>query len=319
MLLRLNMKKKIVFLDRSTFPKNCLFPKIDFNHSWKTYNFTKNSDVSKRIRNANIIITNKIELNKSNLVHAKKLELIAITATGTNIIDLDYCKKNNISVCNLKNYASISVSEHVLTLMLTLSKNIKGLENDINNKLWQKRKVFALLSREINDLHGKTLGIIGKGSIGLKVGKLAKAFGMNIKFFSVRNYKKIDFKKFISSLDYLSIHCPLNSSTQDLITMKEFRIMKKNLILINTARGGIVNEIDLTKALKRKIIAGAGIDVTSKEPPHTSHAFYSILNKSNFIWTPHTAWASRETLQKAINQLIENINSFYKGKKRNIV
>ena len=319
MLLKLNMKKKIVFLDRSTFSKNCLFPKIDFNHSWKTYNFTKKSDVSKRIRNANIIITNKIELNKSNLVHAKKLELIAITATGTNIIDLDYCKKNNISVCNLKNYASISVSEHVLTLMLTLSKNIKGLENDINNKLWQKRKVFALLSREINDLHCKTMGIIGKGSIGLKVGQLAKAFGMNIKFFSVRNYKKIDFKKFISSLDYLSIHCPLNSSTQDLITMKEFRIMKKNLILINTARGGIVNEIDLTKALKRKIIAGAGIDVTSKEPPNPSHTYYSILNQSNFIWTPHTAWASRETLQEAINQLIENINSFYKGKKRNIV
>ena len=319
MLLRLNMKKKIVFLDRSTFPKNCLFPKIDFNHSWKTYNFTKKSDVRRRIRNANIIITNKIELNKSNLVHAKKLELIAITATGTNIIDLDYCKKNNISVCNLIDYASISVSEHVLTLMLTLSKNIKGLENDINNKLWQKRKVFALLSREINDLYGKTMGIIGKGSIGLKVGRLTKAFGMNTKFFSVRNYKKNDFKKFISSLDYLSIHCPLNSSTQDLITMKELRIMKKNLILINTARGGIVNEIDLTKALKRKIIAGAGIDVTSKEPPHSSHAYYSVLNKSNFIWTPHTAWASRETLQEAINQLIENINSFYKGKKRNIV
>ena len=135
------MKKKIVFLDRSTFPKNCLFPKIDFNHSWKSYNFTKNSDVSKRIRNANIIITNKIELNKSNLVHAKKLELIAITATGTNIIDLDYCKKNNLSVCNLKDYASISVSEHVLTLILTLSKTITGLENHINKQFCQIRKV----------------------------------------------------------------------------------------------------------------------------------------------------------------------------------
>ena len=236
-----------------------------------------------------------------------------------SIIDLDYCKAHNISVCNLRNYASVSVAEHVLTLMLTLSKNIKGLERDINKKIWQKRKVFALLSREISDLNGKTLGIIGKGSIGIKVGKLAKAFGMKVKFFSVRKYKKTEFKKFVSSLDYISIHCPFNRNTENLITIKELQLMKHSLILINTARGGIVNEVDLTKALKRKIIAGAGIDVTTTEPPNLSHAYYSILNKSNFIWTPHTAWASQETLQGAINQLIENINSFYKGKKRNIV
>ena len=313
------MKKNIVFLDSSTFPSNILFPKLSFNHTWKNYKFTKKAEVKERINKANIVVTNKIELNKSNLKSAKDLELIAITATGTNIIDLDYCKARNISVCNLRNYASVSVAEHVLTLMLTLSKNIKGLERDINKKIWQKRKVFALLSREINDLNGKTLGIIGKGSIGIKVGKLAKAFGMKVKFFSVRKYKGIEFKKFISSLDYISIHCPLNRNTENLITIKEFKLMKHNLILINTARGGIVNEVDLTKALKRKIIAGAGIDVTTTEPPNPSHAYYSILNKSNFIWTPHTAWASQETLQGAINQLIENINSFYKGKKRNIV
>ena len=313
------MKKKIVFLDRSTFPKKIKFPKLNFLHNWTNYSFSEQSNVKKRIRNANIVITNKVELNRSSLATAKKLELIAITATGTNIIDLDYCKKNNISVCNLRDYASVSVAEHVLTLMLSLSKNIKGLEIDILNKLWHKRKVFALLSREINDLHGKTLGIIGKGSIGLKVGILAKAFGMNILYFSIRNYKKNQFLKFLSSLDYLSIHCPLNEKTKNLITIKELKKMKKNLILINTARGGIVSEIDLTKALKQKIIAGAGIDVTTSEPPKKSHAYYSILNEANFIWTPHTAWASNETLQEAINQLIKNINSFYKGRKRNIV
>jgi len=313
------MKKNIVFLDSSTFPSNILFPKLSFNHTWKNYKFTKKAEVKERINKANIVVTNKIKLNKSNLKSAKDLELIAITATGTNIIDLDYCKAHNISVCNLRNYASVSVAEHVLTLMLNLSKNIKGLERDINKKIWQKRKVFALLSREINNLNGKTLGIIGKGSIGIKVGKLAKAFGMKIKFFSVRKSKGIEFKKFVSSLDYISIHCPLNRNTENLITIKELKFMKRSLILINTARGGIVNEVDLTKALKRKIIAGAGIDVTTTEPPSPSHAYYSILNKSNFILTPHTAWASRETLQEAINQLIENINSFYKGRKRNIV
>ena len=142
---------------------------------------------------------------------------------------------------------------------------------------------------------------------------------MNINYFSVRNYKKTQFLKFLSSLDYLSVHCPLNEKTKDLITIKELKIMKKNMILINTARGGIVNENDLAKALKQKIIAGAGIDVTTSEPPKKSHAYYSILNEANFIWTPHTAWASNVTLQEAINQLIKNINSFYKGRKRNIV
>tara|TARA_S200000501_G_C20811356_1_gene738536 strand:- start:692 stop:1633 length:942 start_codon:yes stop_codon:yes gene_type:complete len=313
------MKKNIVFLDSSTFPKNVSFPKLDFNHNWRSYKFTSISEVKKRIKKADIIITNKVELNKYNLSTAKNLELIAITATGTNIIDLDYCKKHNISVCNLRNYASVSVSEHVLTLMLTLSKNIKGLEKDIGKKLWQKRKVFALLSRKIYDLHGKTLGIIGKGSIGLKVGKLARAFGMKVQYFSVRNYTNTQFIKFITSVDYLSVHCPLNKNTKNLITFKELKLMKKNLILINTARGGIVNEEDLVKALKKNIIAGAGIDVATKEPPKPSHAYYKILNQSNFIWTPHTAWASEETLQEAINQLIANINSFYQGKKRNIV
>ena len=140
-----------------------------------------------------------------------------------------------------------------------------------------------------------------------------------VQYFSVRNYTNTQFIKFITSIDYLSVHCPLNKNTKNLITFKELKLMKKNLILINTARGGIVNEEDLVKALKKNIIAGAGIDVATKEPPKSSHAYYTILNQSNFIWTPHTAWASEETLQEAINQLIANINSFYKGKKRNIV
>ena len=131
------MRKNIVFLDRSTFPSDIIFPKLDFSHKWKNHNFTKVKEVKKRIEKAHIIVTNKIELNRNNLSGAKNLELIAITATGTNIIDFEYCRKHNISICNLRDYASISVAEHVLTLMLALSKNIKGLEKDIDKKLWQ--------------------------------------------------------------------------------------------------------------------------------------------------------------------------------------
>ena len=311
--------KNIVFLDKSTFPKKVKFPKFKFKNKFKGYDFTESSQVISRIRRAHIIITNKIKLTEKNLSKSPNLELIAITATGTNIIDLEYCKKNNIFVCNLRNYASTAVAEHVFALTLNLVKKIKGLEKDIGKYIWQERKVFALLSHEIFELKGKTLGIIGKGSIGKKVAKIAKAFEMNVLYLSVRNTKINKLDSFLKKLDILTIHCPLTTSTTNLIRSKELNLLKKNAIVINTARGGIVNEKDLVKAIKNRTISGAGIDVTTKEPPIKSHPYYSILNHPNFIWTPHTAWASDETLQLAINQLIDNVNSFYDGKLKNIV
>ena len=311
--------KNIVFLDKSTFPKTVKFPKFKFKNKFKGYNFTESSQVTSRIKNAHVIITNKIKLSEIDLSKASSLELIAITATGTNIIDLEYCKKNNILVCNLRDYASTAVAEHVFALILNLVKKIKGLEKDISKYIWQERKVFALLSHEISELKGKTLGIIGKGSIGKKVAKIAKAFEMNILYLSVRENKNNKLNNFLKKLDILTIHCPLTTSTINLINLKELRLMKKTAVIINTARGGIINENDLVKAIKMKVISGAGIDVSTKEPPNKNHPYYSILKYPNFIWTPHTAWASNETLQVAINQLFNNINSFYNGMSKNVV
>ena len=311
--------KNIVFLDKSTFPKKVNFPKFKFKNKFKGYDFTESSLLISRIRGAHVIITNKIKLSGKDLSKAPNLELIAITATGTNIIDLEYCKKNNIFVCNLREYASTAVAEHVFALILNLTKKIKGLEEDINKYIWQERKVFALLSHEIFELKGKTLGIIGKGSIGKKVAKIAKAFEMNVLYHSVRKNNHNKLSGFLKKLDILSIHCPLTASTNNLIKSKELNLLKKTAIIINTARGGIVNEDDLVKAIKNGTISGAGIDVTTKEPPNKNHPYYSILKHPNFIWTPHTAWASNETLQEAINQLIDNVNSFYSGKLKNIV
>ncbi len=311
--------KNIVFLDRDTFPKKISIPKLNFKNSWKNYPFTKKKEIISRIKNAHIIVTNKTQLEGSTLKYANNLELIAITATGTNIIDLDYCKDNKISVCNLRDYASISVAEHVFALILSLSKQIKGLEKDIKTNIWQKRKVFALLNRQISDLNGKNLGIIGKGSIGKKVKKIASSFNMHVQFFSVRKFDKAQFKKFLSKNDIITIHCPLNKNTLNLIRTKELMIMKKNSIIINTARGGIINEIDLVKAIQKKTIAGAGIDVATTEPPKKNHPFYKIINKENFLWTPHTAWGSERTLNLAIKQLINNINSYYMNKPKNLV
>tara|TARA_B100001029_G_scaffold70219_1_gene57134 strand:- start:727 stop:1671 length:945 start_codon:yes stop_codon:yes gene_type:complete len=313
------MKKKIIFLDRDTFPDDIKIPALKINASWKYYGYTTDSQVASRIRDANIIVNNKVNLTSKNLQGAKNLELIAISATGTNIVDLEYCKSKKIAVTNLRNYASDSVAEHVLAMILTLLKQLKGLEKDIKKNVWQTRKVFALLSQKIQNLNGKTIGIIGKGSIGLRVAKLSKVFGMKVKFISARNLKRIDFVKFLKNIDILSIHCPLDKNTENLITIKELRLMKKNSIIINTARGGIVNEKDLVHALNKKIISAAGIDVTTMEPPKKTHPYYKIINSPNFIWTPHTAWASDETLKNALDQLIENINAYYLGKPKNLV
>jgi len=149
--------------------------------------------------------------------------------------------------------------------------------------------------------------------------KIAKAFEMNVLYHSVRKNNHNKLSGFLKKLDILSIHCPLTASTNNLIKSKELNLLKKTTIIINTARGGIVNEDDLVKAIKNGTICGAGIDVTTKEPPNKNHPYYSILNYPNFIWTPHTAWASNETLQEAINQLIDNVNSFYNSKLKNIV
>ena len=313
------MIKNVVFLDRDTFPEGFKVPPLKINAKWKYYGFTTDIQVSKRIKNAHIIVNNKVNLTSKNLKDAKNLELIAISATGTNIIDLEYCKTKSIAVTNLRNYASDSVAEHVLAMILTLLKQIKGLEKDIKKNIWQTRKVFALLSKKIQNLNGKTIGIIGKGSIGLKVAKLSKAFGMKVSFLSAQNLKKSDLNKFLKEIDILTIHCPLNKNTENLISLKELKLMKQDSIIINTARGGIVNERDLVHALNKKIISAAGIDVTTMEPPKKTHPYYSIINSPNFIWTPHTAWASDETLKNALDQLIENINSYYLGKPKNLV
>ncbi|MDA9372973.1 hypothetical protein N9R19_00905 [Pelagibacterales bacterium] len=313
------MKKNIVFLDGATFPKHLKFDKIDFSHTWKSHPTTSPAEVTKRIKTAHVLINNKVNLGANELQYANNLELIALTATGTNIIDLEYCKKNNIKVCNLRDYAAITVAEHAFALMLSLYRQIKGLEQDITSGLWQKQKVFSMVNRRVFNLYDKQIGIIGRGSIGLQVAKLARAFGMQVEFISAQRLKNDQLKKFLQRQDIVSLHCPLNSKTKNLITLKELKYMKRSALIINTARGGIINEADLVIAIQQKLIAGAGIDVTTAEPPKKNHPYYKIIKKSNFVWTPHTAWASEEALQASLQQLIHNINRFYAGRPKNLV
>lgn len=309
------MKKlNIVFLDRATFGNDCKIKKPNFPHNWIEHQLTKKSQVFNRVKDADIIITNKVILKNEFLKKLKKLKFIAIPSTGTNIIDLMYCKKLGIKVSNIRNYANDSVAEHVFGLIIYLTKKIGLVNDDIKKGKWQKRKTFGAFLRTIPILKGKKIGIIGKGSTGKALAKISRGFGMKVTFFSARKFKEIEFIKFLSCQDIVSIHCPLADNTKNLITMKHIKKMKKNIILINSARGSIINEKDLVTAIQNNLIGGAGVDVVSKEPPPANHPYFKIISKPNFILTPHTAFATTESLQLGMDMTIENINCFYKGR-----
>ena len=309
------MKKlNIVFLDRATFGNDCKIKKPNFPHNWIEYQLTKKSQVFNRVKDADIVITNKVVLKNEYLKKLKKLKFISIPSTGTNIIDLMYCKKLGIKVSNIRNYANDSVAEHVLGLIIYLTKKIGLVNDDIKKGKWLKRKTFGAFLRTIPILKGKKIGIIGKGSTGKALAKISRGFGMKVTFFSARKFKEIEFIKFLSCQDIVSIHCPLADNTRNLITMKHIKKMKKNIILINSARGSIINEKDLVTAIQNNLIGGAGVDVVSKEPPPANHPYFKIISKPNFILTPHTAFATTESLQLGMDMTIENINCFYKGR-----
>tara|TARA_Y200000002_G_C22612741_1_gene634594 strand:+ start:248 stop:1195 length:948 start_codon:yes stop_codon:yes gene_type:complete len=307
-------KIKIVFLDRATFGNDCKIKKPDFPHTWVEYQLTKKDQVLKRTRDADIIITNKVILKNEYLKKLDNLKFISIPSTGTNIIDLEFCKKLGIKVSNIRNYANDSVAEHVLGLIIYLTKKIGLVNQDIKKGKWQKKVTFGAFLRTIPILKGKKIGIIGKGSTGKALSKISKGFGMKVTFFSARKYKERDFIKFLSTQDIISIHCPLATNTMNLISMKHIKSMKKDIILINSARGGIINENDLVSAIQKNLIGGAGVDVVSQEPPKKNHPYFKILSKPNFILTPHTAFATTESLQLGMDMTIENINNFYKGR-----
>jgi len=309
-----NKKLKIVFLDRATFGNDCKIKKPTFPHVWTEYQLTKKNQTFNRVKDADIIISNKVLLKNYDLKRLKNLKFISIPSTGTNIIDLEYCKKLGIKVSNIRKYASESVAEHVLGLIIYLTKKIGLVNSDIKKGKWQKFVTFGAFLRPIATLKNKKIGIIGKGSTGKAVARISRGFGMQVSFFSVRNYKDIDFISFLNKQDIVSIHCPLTQNTKDLIKMKHIKKMKKNVILINSARGGIINEEDLVKSIQKNIIGGAGVDVISQEPPPKNHPYFKIISKPNFILTPHTAFATSESLQIGMDMTIENIEGFFKGR-----
>lgn len=313
--------ERIVFLERNTF--NIQFPRPGFEHEWTDYRETEPDQIVERLTEATIAICNKLPLREPDLSRLPKLKLIAVAATGVDNIDLDYCRSHKLAVCNTRNYARHSLPEHVLMLMLALRRNLVAYVKDVRQGKWQQANQFCLLNHSIHDLHGGKIGIIGYGALGKAVAELAGSIGMLV-LVAERKHARItregrrEFGDVVRQSDVLTLHCPLTRETRHLIDAEELQLMKREAILINTARAGLVREEALVEALRAGVIAGAGVDVLSEEPPRQGNI---LLNQDlpNLIVTPHVAWASKEAMQALAHQLIENIEAFVRGEPRNLV
>jgi glycerate dehydrogenase len=288
------------------------------------FNTTKDSEVSDRISNSEIVLTNKVKITRKHIESAKSLRLIAIAATGSDNVDLQACKERGITVCNIRNYAINTVPEHSFALIFALRRSITAYFDSVRNGRWQEANQFCFFDHPIRDLAGSTLGIIGDGVLGQSVAKLGRALGMKVIFAGFKGVSGqgslyTSFETALAESDIITLHCPLNEHTKNMIGLKEFELMSKKPLLINTARGGLVDENALGIALDKGLISGAGFDVVTEEPPSSNHPLMKLCNRPNFILTPHVAWASDEAIQGLTDQLMDNIEAFVSGHPRNVV
>ena len=284
------------------------------------YNDTKSEQIIERISDAQVVITNKVVLDSTVLSQAKQLRLICIAATGYNNVDLDAAYLRNITVCNIRAYATPSVVQHVFMFILSLYRRYGDYQKAIKSGKWPLSSQFCILDFPISELGGKTLGIIGYGELGQAVAKIAEAFGMKV-LIAKRELNdgregRVSLDDLLSNSDVVSLHCPQDEKNRHLIGKNELLQMRKNSLLINTARGGLIDEHALLWALTEGEIAGAGLDVLSKEPPSEDHILLS-QDLPNLIITPHIAWASLESRQRLLDQLAENIKAFVTGYPQN--
>ncbi|HJV93205.1 MAG TPA: D-2-hydroxyacid dehydrogenase [Azonexus sp.] len=316
--------QRIVYLERESVIAKVRRP--SFAHDWVEYPMTAAADVVERLAGASIAIVNKVPLPAAAIAALPDLKMVAVAATGTNVVDLEACKARGIVVSNIRGYAEHTVPEHVMALTLALSRNLFAWRETVQAGRWQQSDQFCLFDHPIRDLHGATLGLIGSGSLGNGVARLAEAFGMRVRRAEHKGATSLrpgytDFAEVLASADVLTLHCPLTAQTQGLIGEAELRAMKSSALLINTARGGIVDETALIRALKDGWIGGAGFDVITAEPPPAGHPMVDpeLLALPNFLLTPHVAWASRPAMQTLADQLIDNIEAFVAGHPQNRV
>jgi glycerate dehydrogenase len=313
------MSVKIVFLDRKTLGPNVMLRKLDAPNEWVNFDRTAADQIIDRLVDAEIVVTNKVPITGEILSKLPKLKLVAVAATGTNNIDLAACRSNDVSVCNIKGYAATSVAEHVFATILSLRRNLIRYREEVITGRWQAEQQFCYFNGPIHDLKGATLGLIGTGAIGQAVANIGRTFGMNVVFHSLSGRENdgsldlVGLDELLQTADVVSLHCPLNALSRNLFDDARFEQMKSNGLLINTARGEIIDIDALARALDAGQIAGAAVDVAPIEPPPVDSPLMKLAARPNFLLTPHIAWASEEAMQALADQLVENIDAFLSG------
>lgn len=316
---------RIVILERNSVGTDVSVDSISKYGETTVYRNTTAEDVAERVKDAEIIIANKALLNEATLKNAQKVKLICEFATGYDNVDLAYCKSRGIKVANVVNYSTDAVAQHTFALCLYILEKLHHYDAYVKSGEYASQDRFSNFDIPYTELAGKTWGIIGMGNIGRKVAEIAKAFGCHVIFYSVTGksscteYEQVNFDTLLRESDVLSLHCPLSDITRNLINLDALKKMKKTAILINVARGPVVNDEDLYTALTENYILGAGLDVTGTEPMKDSNPLSKIKDSNRLIITPHMAWASIEARERCVSETCKNIEAFLKGENRNIV
>ncbi len=311
------MQHSIVFLDRSTLKAPLRTP--NFAHQYREYERTAADEIVARLQAATIAIVNKVPLREAALAQLPNLRLIAVAATGTDNIDKPFCQSHHITISNIRNYAFNTVPEHVFALAFALRRSIAAYRDDVRNGRWQQSEQFCFFDHPIRDMRGSTLGIIGFGAIGKALATTAEAFGMQVLAYDVAPQPGLtDLETLLRQSDIITLHVPLTAQTKNMIGAAQLAMMKPNALLINTGRGGLVDEDALATALSNGTIGGAGIDVLTTEPPKSGNVLLD-LRLQNLIITPHVAWASEQAMQILADQLVDNLEAFVAGRAQNVV
>ncbi|RZU43737.1 D-2-hydroxyacid dehydrogenase [Edaphobacter modestus] len=314
-------KLKVVFLDR--FAIRAQLRSLRFPHDWFEYPTTSPEQVIERLQGATIAITNRVHFDADILKQLPDLRLIAMSATGYECIDISVCRDAGVTVTNLRDWSSISVAEHAFAMMLGVRRQLLVYRELLAQGEWQRSHFYGVLKEPLpSDLYGCNLGIIGYGALGERIAHLGSAFGMNVMIADRKGAapreRRVAFREVVETSDVLCITCPFNEETRNLIGRDEIAMMKPTATLINTARGGIVDEQALADALREGRIGGAGVDVLAQEPPRNGNPLLD-LSLPNLIVTPHMAFASHHALNVLAEQLMSNIESFVAGHPKNVV
>ena len=316
---------KIVILERDSVGDDVSVDCLKELGELAIYHNTVKEEVKDRIKDADIIVANKAPINEETMKDASSVKLVCEFATGYDNVDLEYCKEKGIRVVNVVDYSTAAVAQHTFALCFYILEKLNHYDNYVKSGQYAAQPRFSNFDIPFTELDGKVWGIVGMGHIGRRVAKIAEAFGCKVIFYSASGnskcteYERVDLETLLKKSDFLSLHCPLSDKTRNLIDLEALKKMKTSAILINVARGPVVNDEALYIALTENMIAGAGLDVTGTEPMQESNPLSKIMDSNKLIITPHLAWASIEARKRVVEETYKNIQAFYEGKESNVV